>query len=117
VRAPAVLAALCLLLAGCGVPQELSKQAEDVASIAAEGALLAHDAGEGDTTGPFRRVHARALRENVDELRPAIEDRRLASIAATVAEQLRRLEQNAAAARTVETRLERAAAAAGDLVE
>lgn len=116
-RVSAVLAALGLLLAGCGVPQELPKQAEDVASVAAEGALLAHDAGEGDTTSQFRRVHARALRAQLDELRPAIEDRRLASIAATVAEQLGRLEQDVGAARTVEIRLQRAAAAAGELAE
>jgi hypothetical protein len=109
VRASIALAALWLLASGCGVPQEPSKQADEIASVAAEGALLAHDTAEGDTTGPFRRVHARALRGQIEELRPAIEDRRLSALAATVSEQLRRLEDDAAAAPAVETRLERAA--------
>ena len=39
--------AAVVLFVGCGVPQELSKQAEEVGSVAAEGALLAHDAGVG----------------------------------------------------------------------
>ena len=34
------LCAACLV-AGCGTPEEFSKQAEDVQSVAAEGALLA----------------------------------------------------------------------------
>ena len=117
VRAPAVLAALSLLISGCGVPQELSKQAEDVASIAAEGALLAHDAVEGDTIASFRRVHAQALRKQVEELRPAIVDGRLSALAASVSTELRRLEQNAAAAPVVERRLERAAAEADELAK
>jgi outer membrane murein-binding lipoprotein Lpp len=72
---PLVLAVL--LLAGCGVPQEVSKQAEEVHSVAAEGALLAHEASEGSHDA-FTREHAKALRELLGELRPAIEDDRLA---------------------------------------
>jgi hypothetical protein len=117
VRAPAVLAALCLLVAGCGVPHEPAKQAEDVASIAAEGALLAHDAAEGDTIASFRRMHAQALRAQLEELRAAIADRRLAPIAATVSTELRRLEEDAAAAPQVVRELERAAAEAEELAK
>ena len=71
--------ALCAasLLAGCGTPQELSKQAEEVHSVAAEGALLAHGAAEGDTTEPFTSEHAKALRKLLRPVREAIEDERL----------------------------------------
>jgi hypothetical protein len=62
-----------ILLAGCGVPSEPSKQADEIESIAAEGALLAHDASEGGTTGPFVRVHADALRELLRALQPKVE--------------------------------------------
>ena len=48
------------LLAGCGSSTP-AKQAEDLESLAAEGALLAHDVAEGETTGPFTRVHSREL--------------------------------------------------------
>lgn len=81
--------AAAALLAGCGVPQELPKQADEVSSVAAEGALLAHDAAEGGTTQTFTREHAKALRKVVVELRPAIDDRDLAQIAAKVDEVLR----------------------------
>ena len=64
--------ALILLVAGCGVPASPVKQAEDIASIAAEGALLAGDAVEGDTTTQFAGTHARALRRNAETLAPAI---------------------------------------------
>ena len=66
-----------LLLAGCGVPQELSKQAEEVHSVAAEGALLAHEASEG-SLDTFTREHAKALRKLLGQLQPAIDDDRLA---------------------------------------
>ena len=77
------VAVLVLVLAGCGVPQELSKQAEEVHSVAAEGALLAHEASEG-SLDPFTREHARALRKLLGQLRPAIEDARLAETADAV---------------------------------
>jgi methionine synthase I (cobalamin-dependent) len=72
------------ILAGCGVPQEPSKQAEEVHSIAAEGALLAHDAAEGSTTETFTREHAKALGKRIETLDPAIEELNLAQIAADV---------------------------------
>ena len=79
VRVAVVVAVV--FLAGCGVPQELPKQAEEVHSVAAEGALLAHDAAEGDTTETFTTEHAKALQKLLRPLREAIEDRQLAGIA------------------------------------
>jgi hypothetical protein len=72
------------VLAGCGTPHELSKQAEDVHSVAAEGALLAHETSEGDSTTSFTREHARALRKLLSPLRAAIEDERLGDVADSV---------------------------------
>jgi uncharacterized protein YceK len=66
-----------VLLSGCGVPQQLSQQAEEVHSVAAEGALLAHEASEGSLDA-FTREHAKALRKLLGQLRPAIDDDRLA---------------------------------------
>jgi hypothetical protein len=113
----AVLAAL-LLLAACGVPQELPKQAEEVQSIAAEGALLAHGAADGSATDPYVREHARALRRVVEELLPAIEDARLVRTAASVSASLALLaaapdEEPAAA--VLERELEAAAAEAAEI--
>ncbi len=81
-RGALLLAAV--LLAGCGVPQEVPKQAEEVASVAAEGALLAHEVAEGSSTDAFTREHAKALQKILDGLRPAIEQPDLAQLAAKV---------------------------------
>lgn len=113
-----LLAIGLLLVAGCGVPQELSKQAEEVHSVAAEGALLAHDAGEGSTTEIFTREHAKALNELLGQVRPAIEDRRLSRIATNVSTSLERLADDPgdeAAARGLEQRLEQDADEADEL--
>ena len=75
----AVVVAL-FALAGCGVPHELPKQADEVHSVAAEAALLAHEASEG-SLDTFTREHAQALEKLLSRLRPAIEDDRLAQIA------------------------------------
>jgi hypothetical protein len=72
-RVASLCAALLVCLAGCIVPTEPSKQAEEISSIAAEGSLLAHDAAEGDTTETFTRVHADALLKNLDKLQPKVE--------------------------------------------
>jgi uncharacterized protein YceK len=90
-RLAIALCAACLL-SGCGTPQELSKQAEGVHSVAAEGALLAHDAAEGDTTETFTSEHAKALRKLLRPVRDAIEDRRLAGVASDVDRTLGELE-------------------------
>ena len=109
---------MVVLLAGCGTPQELAKQADEVHSVAAEGALLAHEAAEGDTRDAFAREHAKALRKLLGKVRPAIVEPRLAKVADDVDGTL------AALARTpgdrkraagAERKLERAAKAADEL--
>ena len=89
-RRALVLAAALLLTSGCGVPQQLPKQAEEVHSVAAEGALLAHEASEGSLDA-FTREHARALRKRLGELQPAIRNPDLVQLAAKVNELLRAL--------------------------
>ena len=54
-----------------GLPGSLEQQAEEIESVAAEGALLAQGAAEEDTTATFTRVHARNLRDRVRQLEPA----------------------------------------------
>jgi len=107
-----------LLLAGCGVPQELSKQAEEVESVAAEAALLAHDAGESSTTATFTREHSKALRKLLRQVEPAIEDPRLSELAQRVDRSLAQLGDkpaDEARARQLERDLEQASQAAGEL--
>jgi len=99
------------MLAGCGAPQEPAKQGEELHSIAAEGALLAHGAAEG-SYATFTSEHAAALRRLLAQLRPAIDERELARRAAQVDASLARLEQapgDQANALRVERRLERLA--------
>jgi hypothetical protein len=87
-----LVAALCVVLsAGCGTPATVEEQAEQVGSIAAEGALLAHDASEGDTTRTFTRVHARELAKKADELSGSIRRPDLGRLARRVALELRAL--------------------------
>ena len=88
------VAATLLALAGCGTPHELSQQAEDVHSLAAEGALLAHEAAAGDAFETFTAEHSSALRGRLGQLRPAIEDARLATIAAALDRSLAALERH-----------------------
>jgi outer membrane murein-binding lipoprotein Lpp len=90
----AALALAVLLLAGCGAPQEVSKQAEEVHSRAAEGALLAKQVASGKTFEAFAAEHASALRHKLDELRPAIEDDQLAAVAEAVDRTLAVLERH-----------------------
>ena len=88
-----LLAAVAVSSAACGVPHDVAKQAEQVASIAAEGSLLARDVRQGDTTRTFVRVHADALQEKLAPLADAVEQEQLASIVRTVDEQLAALEE------------------------
>jgi 5'-deoxynucleotidase YfbR-like HD superfamily hydrolase len=109
-----------VVAAGCGVPSDPKKQAEDVGSIAAEGALLAHDAAEGDTTTPFTRIHSRALEQKLDPLLDAIKQDRLARVAADVDRLLDQLEQDPtdqAKAARVGHELDRAAGAADEIAK
>ena len=114
------LALAVLILAGCGTPHELAKQAEEVHSVAAEGALLAHEAAEGDTRDAFAREHAAALRKLLGKLRPAIEEPRLAAVAddvdSTLAE-LARTRGDRETAAGAERKLERAAETADGLAK
>jgi hypothetical protein len=99
-----------LLLAGCLVPTEPSKQADEIASVAADGALLAHDAAEGDTTATFTRVHSGALRSKLAQLAPKVDMQVLSRLLATADRALGSLEDDPAdreRARLVERRLDR----------
>jgi hypothetical protein len=81
VRAYLAIAVAALVVSACGVPSSTTEQAEHVAAIAAEGRLLAHGAAGGDTFTAFTRVHARALRAQLDALRAKITDGELAAVA------------------------------------
>jgi predicted outer membrane protein len=118
-RVRTALAAVAVaVLAGCGVPHELAKQAEEVQSVSAEGALLAHDASEGSTTKTFTREHAKALRKLLRPVREAIEDERLAGVADDVDRTLGELEAapgDEALAAGAERKLEQLAGSAEEL--
>jgi hypothetical protein len=84
------LAVAVVLLAGCGAPQDPAKQADEVHSVAAEGALLAHEASE-NSVDTFTSEHAQALRKLLGQVRPEIEDLELARRADAVDAALARL--------------------------
>jgi hypothetical protein len=108
VRRALLLAAL-VLLAGCGQPTEPKKQAEDLGSVAAEGALLAHDAVDGASTGPFTRVHSEVLREDVQKLEPKLKQRPLVRLAEDISSALDELpDEPGAAARSLDDAANRA---------
>ena len=99
-----------LVLCGCLAPTEPSKQADEIASVAAEGALLAHDAAEGDTTATFTRVHSGDLRSMLAQLEPKVEVQELSRLLATTDRALGVLESDPAdrtRAGVVERRLDR----------
>jgi hypothetical protein len=109
---------LTVVVVGCGVPSEPAKQAEDIGSIAAEGALLAHDAAEGSTTSAFTRVHAEALKKNLRPLAGKVAMPALGRLVADVDDALTELAAdpgNQASAARVERRLEQAASEAEEL--
>jgi outer membrane murein-binding lipoprotein Lpp len=115
----AVAAVAVVVVAGCGVPQKVSQQAEELQSIAAEGALLAQDLVDGRTISTFARVHAGALRKKAETLRTGITDPVLGDLATDVVLQLSRLE-GAGEKRTsaaVQGRLEQAARRAETFAE
>jgi hypothetical protein len=116
----AFVIAVALGAAGCAVPSSVSKQAEAVASIAAEGSLLAADVAEGDSTTPFATTHARALRRNAENLQTAIRQPELRSVADSVVAELTRLASSPsdrAAATRAKRRLDQAAQRADEIAK
>jgi hypothetical protein len=81
---------LACAFAGCATIDP-AQQAHAIGSVAAEGALLAHDAAEGSSTATFVREHAEALDRKLAGVRRGVDDRRLATIAARVSANLDRL--------------------------
>ena len=71
IAVPVVVLLLAVAAAGCGnttTARDFRRNAASVASIAAEGALLAHEVGEQDTTSAFARVHGGELGDTAAEL-------------------------------------------------
>jgi hypothetical protein len=113
-----LLLLLVAITAGCGTPSSVPKQAEDVASIAAEGALLAGDVADGDSTSPYAETHARALLGKAETLTDAIANAELRAVADAVVRELERLAAapgDAEAAARIEGRLDEAATRAEDI--
>jgi hypothetical protein len=105
-RRAALILAAALLCAGCGGGElsasALSKQADSLRSLAAEGALLADDASAGETTRTFARVHSSDLHKTASKTaatlataktKPALEPKlhKLGSLARGVSDDLDRL--------------------------
>ena len=101
------VAVLALLASGCGSggtlsAKTLSQESKSLKSLAAEGALLARQAGADKTTRIFRRVHSdylykaaskssSSLRSAKTEPRLDSELRKLTYLAGTVSTDLKRL--------------------------
>jgi hypothetical protein len=121
----ALILGLALLCAGCGggklSASALSKQADSLRSLAAEGGLLAKDGSAGKTTRTFRRVHSSDLEKTASQTAsslqtakttPALESKlhRLATLARGVSEDLGRLgSASKDEQRTLASELQRAA--------
>ena len=117
-RKTALLLAALVVVAGCGTPSSPSKQAEQLASIAAEGALAAHDAAEGSTTDTFTRVHGNALEELASKVEKKAATPQLRTLATRIARSLDDLSSHPGdegRAAQVQRELERAAKTAGEL--
>ena len=71
-----------------------AKQAEQLVSASAEGALLAQEAAEGDTLRAFTQLHARDLRELAAPLELSGATAELRRLARRIATALERLERN-----------------------
>ena len=111
-RVPLVLA--LVFVVGCG--STASKQAEDLHSLAAEGALLAHDAREGDEWKPYRQAHSKELAKKTSSLEAAAKSRALSELATSIAGDLDRLSQaDRRQAAVLERRLDDAATRAEQL--
>jgi hypothetical protein len=101
-----VLAFLVLALAGCNGgtvdKHALQRDAENVASLASEGGLLADDVSRGRSTKYFVRVHAKELSSKASNLEDALAERpttpgitsdvrKLSQLAGKVSRELERL--------------------------
>jgi hypothetical protein len=101
-----VLAVLVLALAGCNGgtvdKHALQRDAENVASLASEGGLLADDVSRGRSTKYFVRVHAKELSRKASNLEDALAERpttpgitsdvrKLSKLAGKVSRELERL--------------------------
>jgi len=101
-----VLAFLVLALAGCNGgtvdKHALQRDAENVASLASEGRLLADDVSRGRSTKYFVRVHAKELSSKASNLEDALAERpttpgitsdvrKLSQLAGKVSRELERL--------------------------
>jgi hypothetical protein len=101
-----VLAFLVLALAGCNGGtvdrHALKRDAENVASLASEGGLLADDVSRGRSTKYFVRVHAKELSRKASNLEDALAERptspgitsdvrKLSKLAGKVSRELERL--------------------------
>jgi small-conductance mechanosensitive channel len=130
-QAAAILGA-ALLCAGCGgelSASALSKQADSLRSLAAEGALLAEDSSAGKTTPTFRRVHSSDLDKvasktaaslETAKTKPALESElhRLASLAQRISGDLDRLgNASKSEQRSLSNQLQRAADQSNQIAE
>ena len=129
----AAILAAALLCAGCGAGElsasALSKQADSLRSLAAEGALLAKDASAGKTTRTFSRVHSSDLDKAASKAaasletaktKPALESerRRLASLAQRISDDLDRLgNASKGEQRSLANELQRAAEQSNQIAE
>jgi len=114
----ALVLGLCVL--GCGIPASVADQADAVASVAAEGALLADDAAEGDTTAAFVETHSEELATSAAELADGTQSPQLRQIADRVVAALERLHAEPGdrdTAANVARELTQAAAQAGELAK
>jgi hypothetical protein len=104
-----VLAFLVLALAGCNGGtvdrHALKRDAENVASLASEGELLADDVSRGRSTKYFVRVHSKELSRKASNLEDALAERqtspgitsdvrRLSKLAGKVSRELERLHRH-----------------------
>lgn len=99
------------------MPSEPAKQAEEISSLSAEGALLAHEVSEGDVTDTFARVHAQALRNKLSELEPKVQVDALAELLRNADAGLALLEDDSVDAGPIERRLDGIARRADELAK
>jgi len=78
-RWAALLALVTILVAGCNGGtvdlHALSNDSASIESLACEGALLANEVADGDSLGPFTRVHAGELGTRASNLEDALSER------------------------------------------